>query len=109
MDILSDNMTKYNNLLWENIQNEEYDNLIEEMEHSIIKLDDGTTIFNVYLIGQAIAHNILHDEYYDIKNDIPYTTENNILDYTLEYLQNIIIECVEEAKYKLNENNIQIK
>lgn len=96
--------SKYDNLYWDDIKNENYDNIMEDLEHNMIKLDDGTTIFNVFLIGQAVAHDMIQSQLFDEEDSC--AMENDIIDFIVPYFQDIIDECMEECKRKLWDNGI---
>ncbi len=95
--------SRYDNLLWNGIKDEDYNDIIEDLEHNMIKLDDGTTIFNVYFIGQAVAHDMLIDECWDEDNLT--INESDILAYISDHFYDVMYECMQEAKRKLKENN----
>lgn len=96
--------TKYDNLNWDDIKNENYDDIIEAMEHEMIKLDDGTTIFNVFFIGQAVAHDMIRSDLFDEEDAC--VMENDILEFMTDYFHDVVGECMEETKRKLWENGI---
>ena len=96
--------SKYDNLYWDDIKNEDYDNIMEDLEHNIIKLDDGTTIFNVFLIGQAVAHDMIQSQLFDEEDSC--AMENDIIDFIVPYFQDVVDECMEECKRKLWDNGI---
>ena len=98
-------MSKYDNLYWSDIKDIDYDNLIEDLEHNMIKLDDGTTLFNIYCIGQNVAHDMLIDKVYD--EEMLCVSESDIIDYINEHFYDVIIECMKEVKIKLNDNGIK--
>ena len=94
--------SKYDNLLWNDIKDEDYDNIIEDLEHNMIKLDDGTTIFNIYFIGQAVAHDMFIDECWDEDNLT--INESEIFAYIEDHFYDVMYECIQEAKRNLKEN-----
>lgn len=82
-------------------------------DKSFIKWEDGTTAFNVYTMGQNIAHDMWADGYFDEDDIIIY--ESDILDWINDKFKNIYCEIMKEIKYQLiynpdiNQGNINIK
>lgn len=82
-------------------------------DKSFIKWEDGTTAFNVYTMGQNIAHDMWVDGYFDEDDVIIY--ESDILDWINDKFKNIYCEIMKEIKYQLiynpdiNQGNINIK
>lgn len=67
-----------------------------------IKLDDGTTAFNVFTMGQNLAHDMYADGYFD--EDEILVTDDIILEWIIDNFKNVFSEIMREVKYQLTFN-----
>lgn len=67
-----------------------------------VKYDNGNTAFNVFNLGQNIAHDMWADGFFDEDNII--VNESDMLDWVLDKFKPLIEEVMNELKYQLQFN-----
>lgn len=72
------------------------------VDKAFIKLDDGTTVFNVFTMGQNIAHDMWADGYFD--EDDMVIHDYVIIDWIANEFKNVFNEIMREIKYQLINN-----
>ena len=72
-------------------------------DKSFIKWEDGTTAFNVYMMGQNIVCDMWADGYFD--EDDMVIHESDILDWVADEFKDVFAEIMREIKYQLMHNH----
>ena len=76
---------------------------IEDFSNTnFIKIDDGTTIFNIYCMGQNIVHDLWADGKFDEEIVI---TDDDIKGFVVNSFDEVIQEVMKEIRYQLEFNS----